>query len=128
MSNYSLVPFHSITWLMKQHNLHSGLNFITPTKRKNQLILIPFYYYSHYYSATAIKRTLRDNKTLSYVFGLLKVVSCTKMIKLPWYTISSYLKAKHEFLLLARDLPKAVQAAYHLIPYFIFCPQEGKSS
>ncbi|KAK9204889.1 hypothetical protein WN943_015154 [Citrus x changshan-huyou] len=28
---------------------------------------------------------------------------------------------------LARDLPKIVQAAYHLIPYFIFNPQEGVS-
>ncbi|EXC01791.1 Retinol dehydrogenase 11 [Morus notabilis] len=28
----------------------------------------------------------------------------------------------------ARDLPKAVQAAYHLIPYFIFSPQEGSRS
>lgn len=27
----------------------------------------------------------------------------------------------------ARDLPKIVQAAYHLIPYFIFSPQEGVS-
>lgn len=27
----------------------------------------------------------------------------------------------------ARDLPKIVQAAYHLIPYFIFNPQEGAS-
>lgn len=28
----------------------------------------------------------------------------------------------------ARDLPKIVQAAYHLIPYFIFSPQEGSRS
>ncbi|KAL9432583.1 hypothetical protein AB3S75_027587 [Citrus x aurantiifolia] len=28
----------------------------------------------------------------------------------------------------ARDLPKIVQAAYHLIPYFIFNPQEGSRS
>ncbi|GAB4827605.1 hypothetical protein Ancab_034488 [Ancistrocladus abbreviatus] len=28
----------------------------------------------------------------------------------------------------ARDLPKLVQAAYHLIPYFIFSPQEGSRS
>lgn len=28
----------------------------------------------------------------------------------------------------ARDLPKIVQAAYHLIPYFIFTPQEGSRS
>ena len=28
----------------------------------------------------------------------------------------------------ARDLPKIVQAGYHLIPYFIFSPQEGESS
>ncbi|XP_030507483.1 dehydrogenase/reductase SDR family member FEY [Cannabis sativa] len=28
----------------------------------------------------------------------------------------------------ARDLPKLVQAAYHLIPYFIFSPQEGARS
>lgn len=26
----------------------------------------------------------------------------------------------------ARDLPRIVQAAYHLIPYFIFSPEEGK--
>jgi len=26
----------------------------------------------------------------------------------------------------ARDLPKVVVAAYHLIPYFIFDAQEGK--
>ncbi|OVA09185.1 Short-chain dehydrogenase/reductase SDR [Macleaya cordata] len=28
----------------------------------------------------------------------------------------------------ARDLPRIVQAAYHLIPYFIFSPQEGSRS
>ncbi|KAK4426985.1 Dehydrogenase/reductase SDR family member FEY [Sesamum alatum] len=28
----------------------------------------------------------------------------------------------------ARDLPKIVQAAYHLIPYFIFSPEEGSRS
>ncbi|KAL9224326.1 hypothetical protein vseg_000372 [Gypsophila vaccaria] len=28
----------------------------------------------------------------------------------------------------ARDLPKIVQAGYHLIPYFIFSPQEGSRS
>ncbi|KAL5749265.1 hypothetical protein ACOSP7_023868 [Xanthoceras sorbifolium] len=28
----------------------------------------------------------------------------------------------------ARDLPRVVQAAYHLIPYFIFSPQEGSRS
>ncbi|KAA3458926.1 retinol dehydrogenase 12-like [Gossypium australe] len=28
----------------------------------------------------------------------------------------------------ARDLPRIVQAAYHLIPYFIFSAQEGKYS
>lgn len=28
----------------------------------------------------------------------------------------------------ARDLPKIVQAAYHLIPYFIFTPEEGSRS
>lgn len=26
----------------------------------------------------------------------------------------------------ARDLPKIVQAAYRLIPYFIFSPEEGQ--
>ena len=28
----------------------------------------------------------------------------------------------------ARDLPKIVQTAYHLIPYFIFSPEEGNRS
>ncbi|TYI34180.1 hypothetical protein ES332_A04G185200v1 [Gossypium tomentosum] len=28
----------------------------------------------------------------------------------------------------ARDLPRIVQAAYHLIPYFVFSPQEGSRS
>lgn len=28
----------------------------------------------------------------------------------------------------ARDLPRIVQAAYRLIPYFIFSPQEGRCS
>lgn len=28
----------------------------------------------------------------------------------------------------ARDLPKIIQAAYHLIPYFIFSPEESKYS
>lgn len=28
----------------------------------------------------------------------------------------------------ARDLPKIVQAAYHLIPYFIFSAEEGWST
>lgn len=28
----------------------------------------------------------------------------------------------------ARDLPGIVQAAYHLIPYFVFSPEEGDSS
>lgn len=32
------------------------------------------------------------------------------------------------FHMQARDLPKLVQAGYHLIPYFIFSPQEGVST
>lgn len=30
------------------------------------------------------------------------------------------------YIVQARDLPKIVQAAYHLIPYFIFTAQEGE--
>lgn len=64
-----------------------------------------------------------DEVWLNDLVGIRYLVE--RYLKLEWSIFYSFGSAFIQ--LQARDLSKIVQAAYHLIPYFIFSPQEGES-